>query len=342
MESLTLTARERHEALRLVRAMADSHRDIEGDQVLEDAAVCAGELPKRVLEFLERFRVEEPSAICRISGWAIDDDQIGLTPAHWRSSNKNSASIEEEIFFLLLASRLGDPFAWATQQDGRIMHDVLPIRGHEYEELGSNSLQPLSWHTEDAFHPCRGDYVALMCLRNPTQVATTVCDGRSLPWDSLDAATLSEPLFSQMPDNSHLPESASQSTGDPTVDRLRRRSFDMIEAWNARPRPVPVLFGDRHDPYLCLDPYYMNSEEWTDAARAAFEDLCAAIDERLVSVALEPGDCLFVDNYRAVHGRVSFRARFDGTDRWLKRLNITRNLRGSRAWRQSAGSRVIY
>ncbi len=34
----------------------------------------------------------------------------------------------------------------ATQQDGRIMHDVLPIKGHEHYELGSNSLQHLSWH----------------------------------------------------------------------------------------------------------------------------------------------------------------------------------------------------
>ena len=30
------------------------------------------------------------------------------------------------------------------------------------------------------------------------------------------------------------------------------------------------------------------------------------------------------------------------TDRWLKRLNITRNLRGSRAWRPAADNRIIY
>lgn len=59
-------------------------------------------------------------------------------------------------------------------------------------------------------------------------------------------------------------------------------------------------------------------------------------------VGLAPGDCVFIDNFRAVHGRKSFRARYDGTDRWLKRLNITRNLRGSRAWRPAADNRVIY
>ena len=59
-------------------------------------------------------------------------------------------------------------------------------------------------------------------------------------------------------------------------------------------------------------------------------------------VRLQPGDIAFIDNYRAVHGRESFRARYDGTDRWLKRLNITRNLRGSRAWRPAADHRIIY
>jgi hypothetical protein len=55
-----------------------------------------------------------------------------------------------------------------------------------------------------------------------------------------------------------------------------------------------------------------------------------------------PGYVAFIDNYRAAHGRKSFRARYDGTDRWLKQLNITRNLRGSRAWRPAAGNRIIY
>ena len=59
-------------------------------------------------------------------------------------------------------------------------------------------------------------------------------------------------------------------------------------------------------------------------------------------VRLQPGDVAFIDNYRAAHGRKSFRARYDGTDRWLKQLNITRNLRGSRGWRPAAGNRIIY
>ncbi|KOV84203.1 hypothetical protein ADL01_08735 [Streptomyces sp. NRRL WC-3618] len=48
----------------------------------------------------------------------------------------------------------------------------------------------------------------------------------------------------------------------------------------------------------------------------------ASIEENLVGVPLEPGMRCFIDNYRAVHGRASFQARYDGTDRWLKRVSI--------------------
>ncbi|MGW3067931.1 TauD/TfdA family dioxygenase, partial [Streptomyces sp. NPDC001130] len=41
-----------------------------------------------------------------------------------------------------------------------------------------------------------------------------------------------------------------------------------------------------------------------------------------VAVSLSPGEVLVVDNDLVVHGRVPFRARYDGTDRWLKRASV--------------------
>lgn len=341
MHRLTLTAQDNAALEPLLTDLAAGHVDIEDPELVRRAPVLARALPARLLEFLEEFRVGEPAALCVVSGLVVDDERLGATPEHWRDSQLGSPAFGHELFFLLCASALGDVFGWATQQDGRLMHDVLPIRGHEHYEIGSNSLQHLSWHTEDAFHPCRGDYVALMCLRNPDAVATVVCDAADLDWSALDVDALFEAEFTQLPDNSHRPE-ASVPTGDPTVDRLRARSFALIEEWNAEPPKRPVLFGDRHDPYMALDPYHMKAEGWSGRSLAAFQGLCDQIEANLVDVALRPGDCAFIDNFRAVHGRRSFRARYDGSDRWLKRLNITRNLRGSRAWRPAAGDRIIY
>ncbi|MFC0527560.1 arginine beta-hydroxylase, Fe(II)/alpha-ketoglutarate-dependent [Phytohabitans kaempferiae] len=342
MQRLTLTPGDNLILAPMLAELAKAYDTIEDPELIARAPVLARSLPAHLLEFLEEFRLGEPSALCMISGLDVDEIQLGPTPTHWRDSQYDSPAFPQEIFFLLCATRLGDVFGWATQQDGRIMHDVLPIRGHEHYEIGSNSLQHLSWHTEDAFHPCRGDYVSLMCLKNPDLVETMVCDAADLDWSTLDVEALFEPAFTQMPDNSHQPQNTGQSTGDPTVDRLRARSFALIQSWNDDPVKRPVLFGDSQSPYMALDPYHMKTEGWPERSLRAFRGLCDQIEAKMKDVGLRPGDCVFIDNFRAVHGRRSFRPRYDGTDRWLKRLNITRNIRGSRAWRRAADDRVIY
>jgi alpha-ketoglutarate-dependent taurine dioxygenase len=77
-------------------------------------------------------------------------------------------------------------------------------------------------------------------------------------------------------------------------------------------------------------------------AEEALEALVKGIEEHIVEEVLQPGSFLFIDNYRTVHGRKAFTAQYDGTDRWLKRINITRDLRRSRAARTFISSRVIF
>jgi hypothetical protein len=48
-----------------------------------------------------------------------------------------------------------------------------------------------------------------------------------------------------------------------------------------------------------------------------------------------------VDNRNVVHGRRPFRAGFDGSDRWLKRVNVVRDLRRTRPGRIDGATRVI-
>ncbi|MBR8640616.1 arginine beta-hydroxylase, Fe(II)/alpha-ketoglutarate-dependent [Streptomyces tuirus] len=326
----------------MITELAKSYDTIEDPELIRSARVLAASLPVHLRQFLEEYRLEEPSALGVIAGLEIDESQLGPTPRHWRDSQYDSPALPQEIFFLLCGSLLGDVFGWATQQAGRIMHDVLPIQGHEHDEIGSNSLQHLSWHTEDAFHPCRGDYVALMCLKNPYDAATMVCDAADVDWSALDVDALFEAEFTQLPDNSHLPDYGMDDAGDPAVDLLRARSFELIRSWNDRPVKRPILSGDHESPYMALDPYHMKAEGWPARSLRAYEGLCRQIEANMKDVILRPGDCVFIDNFRAVHGRRSFRPRYDGSDRWLKRLNITRNIRGSRAWRPAADDRIIY
>ncbi|WP_280252487.1 TauD/TfdA family dioxygenase [Nocardia abscessus] len=70
------------------------------------------------------------------------------------------------------------------------------------------------------------------------------------------------------------------------------------------------------------DPAYTPLEQAGPEFRAAYEQLTAELERVCVTAVLSPGELLLVDNDVAVHGRVPFTARYDGTDRWLKRVNI--------------------
>lgn len=50
-----------------------------------------------------------------------------------------------------------------------------------------------------------------------------------------------------------------------------------------------------------------------------------ALDRCGTTVPNAPGDLTLIDNDVAVHGRIPFRPRYDGTDRWLKRVLIRPN-----------------
>jgi alpha-ketoglutarate-dependent taurine dioxygenase len=63
------------------------------------------------------------------------------------------------------------------------------------------------------------------------------------------------------------------------------------------------------------------------AAEAAVQTITRLLHDGRERLVLAPGDAVFIDNYRVVHGRDPFFPCYDGSDRWLKRLNLSRDLR---------------
>jgi hypothetical protein len=230
--------------------------------------------------------------------------------------------------------------AWKLRPEDGWRPDLDELRSQVTERTGSEEL--ITWHVEDAFHPYRGDYLGMMCLRNPDRVPTTFAPISKIELTPDQLAVLSSPHFTIRPDNSHLPKNAGNgSARTPTEAALVERAYRKIEQLAAAPERIPVLFGDPSAPYVRMDPYFMDPPE-NPAARAAFEDLQRLVGAALEDRALEPGDIVFIDNFQAVHGRKPFKARYDGQDRWLKRINVVRDLRKSRDARVSATSRVLY
>lgn len=343
MNQLIFTGEELAQISSLLKEIIGRYNSAEDPAMLNEACVYAHELPRRIRKFLNDFRALESPGFCMISGYPIDDAKIGCTPVHWKLRPAVSPSLEEELLLILFGSLLGDPLGWATQQDGHIIHDVLPIKGHEHEQLVSSSEELVWWHTEDAFHPYRCDYLAMMCLRNLDEVATTVA---CLDWVQLDEKhieILFEPRFMIRPDESHLEKNKSDvNHRSDDEQQLLQAAYGKINRMNSNPDKLSVLFGSPQAPYVRIDPYFMEQPLDDEEAQRALDALAESIDQKLTSVVLKPGDFIFIDNYRVVHGRKPFKARYDGFDRWLKRINVTRDLRKSRAARPSSISRVIF
>jgi Fe(II)/alpha-ketoglutarate-dependent arginine beta-hydroxylase len=331
MDNLILDKTELKELTVLLDEVDTVADDVESSATLLCSAIYAHKLPDRLRSAFNNFRLGQMSGLLRICGYPVDQERIGPTPAHWRDRPVPSTARREELLLLLFSSLLGDPFCWATQQDGRLIHDVFPIQGHENGPLGSSSETPLTWHTEDAFHPLRADFISFACLRNPSRTATTIGYADSLDLPDETKTVLFQPRFSIRPDESHLAENNS------VIDLEK---FALIDKMRAEPDPVAVLFGDPEQPYIRADPYFMTVRPDDQEARWALDQLIGEMDQRMFDLQLESGDFCFLDNFRVVHGRNPFRPRYNGTDRWLKRLNIACDLRKSQAARRP-GSRAI-
>jgi L-asparagine oxygenase len=322
LAELELLPHEADELATLAMELAQAHATAEDPELVDALPAHARRLPSRPTDFLLRFRAETGPGACVLRGLAVDDDAIGPSPLERRSTPDAGPTKPHAIALLLLASVLGEVFGWRTLQGGRLVQDLAPIASEAEQKTGYGSKSALDPHTEDHFHPARCDYLGLLCLRNP--------DGVPTDWAAIDAMELtaderrilSEPRYLFLPDPEHAHH---------------------LEAGSERPweRPAPVLFGGRDTPYLRLDAPFTRVAEHDVEAADALAALNAQALLQLAPANLQPGDVLFLDNFRAVHGRSPFTARHDGTDRWLKRVNIASDLRRSRAYRATAGSRVV-
>lgn len=340
MNKLNLKEQEIQEIDELLGSLTQKFKTVEDPEFVNQANLLAHELPLRVKQELHKFRLlEEGDGVMVVSGLPVDDEAIGNTPSHWATRPEVSPALREEMFFVLAGSILGETIGWATQQDGFLMHDILPIKEHEDEQLGFGSSTDLEWHTEDAFHPYRADYIGLMCLRNPTNVPTTTGSINQINLEKEKMGMLFEPHFTIRPDESHL-EKNRVKAHDNNAEVLTD-SYDKINKMNTAPDQIPVLFGDFDRPYVRLDPYFMEPPS-DERAKQSLDDFIEEMNRNMTGVVLQPGDVLFVDNFRVVHGRPSYKPRYDGKDRWLKRINIARDLRKSRSSRRRSDCRIIH
>lgn len=302
------------------RAIAEVARTIPpvaGDRVDDRAWVAAArhawaDLPAELRRALREFRRDSgPTGTLLVRGLPVDGADLPPTPAA-AGSVQRTAGLPAALL-LMIAGGLGDPAAFRPEKGGALVQDVVPVPGQEDFQGNAGSVL-LTFHTENAFHPHRPDFVMLLCLRaDHERVAglRTGCTRQVLPLLSADGR---EALFSR---------------------EFRTAAPPSFGAGPATTEAHAVLFGAPEDPDVRVD--FAATEPLTPRAGRALLELQELFDLTARTALLEPGDLAVVDNRVTVHGRTAFRPRYDGNDRWLQRSFILSDLRRSRGLRDADG-----
>jgi L-asparagine oxygenase len=253
------------------------------------------------------------SGVFLLSGLPVDESLLTATPTV-SGSVQRTASVPAAML-LLVTHLLGHPVAFRPEKNGALVQDVVPVPGSETFQGNEGSVL-LSFHTENAFHDHRPDFVLLLCLRaDHDRTASLRTASIRQTFTELDddvRAVLARPDFVTAPPPSF-------ASGPHAVEPLRHA----------------ILTGAPDDPDLLVD--FAATTPSTARAAAAMGELRNRLVERALTHSLVPGDLAIVDNRVAVHGRSAFTPRYDGRDRWLQRSFAVQNLRRSRSHRPDDG-----
>ncbi|MGW5496079.1 TauD/TfdA family dioxygenase [Streptomyces olivaceoviridis] len=280
-----------------------------------DARRAWEETPGRLRGLVREFRRDSGAdGRLLLTGLPIRPERLPGTPTVMGSAQRTPAL--PAALLMLIAHGLGDPASFAAEKNGALVQDVVPVPGQEEFQGNAGSVE-LTFHTENAFHPHRPDYVLLLCLRTDHEGQAelrTCCSRRLLPrLTDRTREALARPEFVTDPP----PSFGGGGTGS----------------------LHGILTGDPEDPDLCYDE--SATRALTPAGRAALQELSAVIRTSYDGIRLRAGDLAVVDNRVTLHGRSSFVPRFDGGDRWLQRTFAFTDLRRSRDHRPADGNVLV-
>ena len=272
------------------------------EEFLGAAARSGTDLPPITLDRIRSFAAtpQGPGALL-IRG--LPTGELPATPATPTSPTAKDRS--SEFVLSAIAQQLGEVVGYAPEHGGAVIQNLVPVAAQATRQTSTSSGVDLAFHTETAFHPYRPSHLVLLCLRGDPSASTTVCSVEDLVTGLTDDTrhVLCQPRF--------------------------RCGVD--ESFGGRPdqlgRPGSILWGDPDDLRLWFDEQLMVGTD--DQAAEALEELTTLMAARRREIVLEAGDCLIIDNERAVHGRSAFSARYDGTDRWLQRAFVVASLEPS-------------
>ncbi|MDG4830659.1 TauD/TfdA family dioxygenase [Solwaraspora sp. WMMD1047] len=313
LRDLALTEDERSALSEVVAGLARTASAAVDDAAWQASArLRSCHLPTRLQEAIRAFRHDAGvDGRLTITNLPIGAETLPPTPTVPESVERTATT--PATLAMLVGLQLGEVIAYREEKHGAMVQNVVPVPSLATSQSNGGSVQ-LEFHTENAFHPDRPHYVGLLCLRpaHEDRVGTQVASvRRAYPLlDEGSRTVLREARF---------------VTATPPSFRSASES-----------EPHPVLLGGEDDPDICVDFHATSALD--DKADQALAALRAALTEVRCDLVLRPGDMVFLDNRLVVHGRVAFRPRYDGNDRWLHRVFVHLDNRRTRSRRTGNGA----
>jgi alpha-ketoglutarate-dependent taurine dioxygenase len=227
---------------------------------------------------------------------------IPKTPINLLSKNCNLQ--ETRTILLEEAYKLGYPVSFVQEQKGALIQNIFPVNAFESSQISTSSKVELGLHTETAFHSHKPDYVLLLCLRGDPNAATTLASVddivKDLDKDTIDC--LRQPWYS--------------TNVDLSFERYNNKDYSEVL--------TPILFYQKESYSIVYDHEFMKPKNFV--AELALELFRLALLDNIKEISLKDNELLVIDNRKVVHGRKPFRARYDGSDRWLQRILVKKEV----------------
>jgi L-asparagine oxygenase len=240
------------------------------------------------------------------------DEHLPATPVTGDPARGKETFVAEGVL-LGLSGLLGEPVGFLSEKNGRLIHDVTPVREGAMTQTNQGSAVFLNFHN-DIVHDATGrydvsnpDFLVLSCLRSDPEgvAATHYADARDII-RALDPRTidlLRSPLFRLNAPGSYV--------------------RDVAQGQEVLSDPVAMISGPDEFPEISSSAN--GNRAMTTAAEAALVSLQRACREVAHTVYLRGGEALLINNRKGLHARTPFPARYDGTDRWLQRTYVRRS-----------------
>jgi len=259
----------------------------------------ASKVPERIYNKLLHFSTYgSETGFLLIKKFPVYNNELPKTPLGniYKIGETTILARIQSIFL----SIIGELIAYEAEGYGRLFQDVVPIPTMHNMQTSLGSNTELEIHTEQAFSNLKPDVLSLSCLRGDENAFTYILPVQYIinNVSKEEIELLRKPLW---------------TTGVDLSFKLNGNEF--IEG-DIR-GPMSIIQGTPEDPFLVFDQDLMKGI--TPESQEFIQKLVNIYYKERIEYNLKPGDIIFIDNNRAVHGRSAFFPLFDGQDRFLVR-----------------------